>query len=216
MSATQDAAVRRRPAAETVRAALEEAILTGELGPGTRVNADDHARRMGVSHIPVREALRMLEADGWVVHRPNQGAFVRERDLTELADLFESRVLLEGEVGVLAAQRRTPEQLAALDAVLARQARTEHPGRLAAVNHEFHVGLAACAHNAVLEGYVVDLNKRARFYYLPTATARRDESLADHRAVLEAVLQRDGALAGDLLRRHIGRTRGDASRALGA
>jgi DNA-binding GntR family transcriptional regulator len=209
-----DAITGRGPAAAEVRAAIEESILSGGLAPGSRVVADEFARRMGVSHIPVREALHALEADGWIVHRPRQGAFVRGHDLTELADLFEARVLLEGEVAELAAQRRTAEQLAALDAVVARQAATDAAAALAAINCEFHLGLAGCAHNTVLAGYVSDLNKRARFYYVTTAAARRDDSLAEHRAILDAVRRRDAAAAGSLVRAHVGDTRGDVARTL--
>ncbi|RJQ82019.1 GntR family transcriptional regulator [Pseudonocardiaceae bacterium YIM PH 21723] len=191
---------------EEISAVIEESILRGELAAGSRINVDDHARRLGVSHIPVREALRALHGAGWVVYRPRQGAFVCERDPREHADLFEARLLVERDVVELAAQRRTAEQLTGLNAVLVRQAATEEPGELAAVNCEFHLALAACAHNGVLERISGELNKRTRFYYLPAASARRDTSLAEHRAILDAVRRRDSAQAGVLLCAHIGDT----------
>src|SRR2546421_10103556 len=104
--------------AERVRAQIEESILSGQLPAGTRLNADDYARRMGISHIPVREALHALAAEGWIVQRHHQGAFVREHDPATLADLFEARTHLEAAPAALAAQRRTPSRLAvACDAV---------------------------------------------------------------------------------------------------
>ncbi|MDT7711970.1 MAG: hypothetical protein QOG46_659, partial [Pseudonocardiales bacterium] len=177
-------------------------------------NADDHARRMGVSHIPVREALRTLQADGWIVQRRNQGAFVRDRDPRELADLFEARICLEGDVAVLAAHRRTAAQLDELEAILARQASTDDPGEQARINAEFHVCLAACSQNTVLTDYLRDLSKRVRFYFLPTAALRRSNSLSEHQGIVNAVRRRDGDLARDLVRVHVADTRAAAARTM--
>ncbi len=201
---------------DRVRIELEEAILSGRLPAGSRVNADDCARRLGVSHIPVREALRTLQAEGWTVHRPHQGAFVRERDPGDLADLFEARLYLEGQAAALAAQRRTARQLDELDAILARQAMTSDPGDLARINAEFHLCLATCAQNAVLTGYLRDLGKRVRFYFLPAAAQRRENSLAEHRGILDAVRRRDAAQARALVCAHVSDTRSDAVRTLAA
>ncbi|HET9257695.1 MAG TPA: GntR family transcriptional regulator [Pseudonocardiaceae bacterium] len=200
--------------ADMVRAEIEEAILSGRLPAGGRVNADDHARRMGVSHIPVREALRALQADGWIVQRRNQGAFVRDRDPRDLADLFEARLHLEGDIAVLAAHRRTAAQLDELDRILDRQASVGDPGERARINAEFHVCLAACSQNAVLTGYLRDLSKRVRFYFLPTAAMRRADSLAEHRAIVDALRRRDGETAQSLVRAHVADTRDDAARAM--
>lgn len=197
--------------ADTVRIDIEEAILSGRLPAGDRLNADDYARRMGISHIPVREALRSLQADGWIVHRPRQGAFVRNRDPGDLADLFEARMQMEGDIAGLAAQRRTAGQLNQLDQILDRQAKTTDPGALARINAEFHVCLATCSQNAVLTEYVRDLSNRVRFYFLPAAALRRSNSLAEHRGIVDAVRRRDGTLARDLVRAHVAET-GDAAR----
>lgn len=193
--------------AERVRAELEEAILAGLLPTGARVNADDHARRLGVSHIPVREALHALAADGWIVHRRHQGAFVREHDPVELADLFETRSYLEGAVAVLAAQRRTSAQLAALDRILIRQAGATDPAELARINAEFHLAVAECAQNTLLTGYLRDLTKRVRFYFLPVAAVRRGDSLAEHQRIVDAIRRRDPDLAKKLVLAHVADTR---------
>lgn len=201
-------------AADRVRAELEELILSGAVPAGGRINADDHARRAGVSHIPVREALRALQADGWIVLRPHQGAFVRERDPRELADLFEARLQLEGDAAALAAQRRTAAQLDALDTVLARQAASSDPARLSRINADFHVLLGSCSQNAVLTEYLRDLSKRVRFYFVPAASGRRERSLAEHRAIVEAVRRRDSESARELVRAHVSSTRSDVERVL--
>jgi DNA-binding GntR family transcriptional regulator len=200
--------------ADTVRAHIEEAILSGQLSAGGRVNADDYARRMGVSHIPVREALRALQSDGWIVHRPHQGAFVRSRDPSDLADLFEARIQLEGDIAVLAAQRRTARQLDELDRILDRQASTDEPGELARINAEFHVGLATCSQNSVLVEYLRDLSKRVRFYFLLAAALRQPNSLAEHHSIVDAVRRRDGELARTLVHAHVADTQDDAARTM--
>lgn len=197
-----------------MRRALEEEILRGVLSPGSRVNADDVARRMGTSHIPVREALRALEAEGWVLHRPHQGASVRTRELTELVDLFEARAVIEPNTVKLAAQRRTDEDLEVLRRILAEQDVTAEPEALARINYDFHVALAAAAHNSTLLSVVTSLSKRVRFYFLPAATARKAESLADHRRLYALLEQRDGDGAQALVRAHIDSTRIDACAAL--
>jgi DNA-binding GntR family transcriptional regulator len=200
--------------ADTVRAHIEEAILSGQLPAGGRVNADDYARRMGVSHIPVREALRGLQSEGWIVHRPHQGAFVRGRDPGDLADLFEARMHLEGDIAVLAAQRRTAGQLDELDRILDRQSGTDDPGELARINAEFHVCLAGCSQNSVLTEYLRDLSKRVRFYFLPVAALRRSNSLSEHHGIVHAVRRRDEGHARTLVRAHIVDTHDDAARAM--
>jgi DNA-binding GntR family transcriptional regulator len=201
--------------AERVRAQIEESILSGRLPAGARVIADDCARRMGVSHIPVREALHALAADGWIVHRRHQGAFVRDHDPAAPADLFEARTHLEVTVADLAAQRRTTGQLAELGKIVARQAATDDAGELARINAEFHVSLAGCSQNSVLTGYLRDLTKQVRFYFLPVAAARRADSLSEHQQIIEAVRRRDSEHARSLVLAHITDT-SDTVRALTA
>lgn len=218
MSLTNLPAVGRGPGntGDRVRDTLVEAILAGTLPPGIHLNADALAKRMGVSHIPVREALRSLGADGWIDYRPHLGAFVRERSERELADLFEARLELEGRTTAMAAERRTAEQLATLDEILARQASAADPVLLAALNAEFHVAVAACSQNDLMAGFVRSLSMRARFYFSTVAPSRREASLSDHRAIVDALRRRDAPEAERLGRSHVANTRQDLHRTLAA
>ena len=90
---------------------LEEAIIVGELVPGQRLRGDDLAATYGVSRIPVREALRTLEAGGWVEIRPRYGAYVRSHSAVELAELFEVRAMGKAYAARCAATRRTADEL---------------------------------------------------------------------------------------------------------
>lgn len=199
---------------DRVRDMLAEAILTGVLPSGTHLNAEAVAKQLGVSHIPVREALRSLGADGWIDYRPHLGAYVRARTEHELADLFEARLELEGRTTALAAERRTADQLAGLDGILARQAAAEDPIALARINAEFHIAVAACSQNELMAGFVRSLSIRARFYFSAVAPDRREESLRDHRAIVEALRRRDGAEAERIGRAHVANTRADVLRTL--
>lgn len=193
---------------------LKEAILAGLLPPGTHLNAEGLAKRLGVSHIPVREALRFLEADGWIDYRRHLGAYVRARTEHELADLFEARYEVEGRTAALAAERRTPEQLGELDEILARQAGTDDPLELARLNAEFHIAVAGCSQNHLLVGFVRSLSMRARFYFSTVAPARRASSLCEHEAIVSALRARDSATAQRIAQSHVADTRRNLSAVL--
>ena len=103
----------RRPptAQEAVLAELRRAIVTGELAPGEQVLQDALAERFGVSRVPLREALKILEGEGQVTYRPHRGYFVAELDVDDLREVYRIRDLLESEavrVAVPLAHRRRP------------------------------------------------------------------------------------------------------------
>ncbi|MGH3842921.1 MAG: GntR family transcriptional regulator [Pseudonocardiaceae bacterium] len=194
-------------ASEAVRAQLTEAIMSGVLGAGAHLNAENLARQLGVSHIPVREALRCLDAEGWVTVRPHQGVFVRMRSEQELADLFEARMMIEGHTTRCGAQRRSAADLDALEDILARQ-RVCHDGlELAQINAEFHVAAARCSQNQTLVNFVCTLNMRIRFYFSTVAPSRRQDSLHEHTVLVDALRRRDVAQAGIIVEQHMTATR---------
>jgi DNA-binding GntR family transcriptional regulator len=109
------AAVRHRTMAEAALERLREAIIMGELMPGTPLRLEDLARRLGMSISPIREALRQLEALGLAEHLPHHGAKVMRLDVEELRELFSIRLALEG-----MAVRRAAERFTAAEAEAAR------------------------------------------------------------------------------------------------
>ncbi|MBQ1023858.1 GntR family transcriptional regulator [Micromonospora sp. C95] len=200
--------------ADRVSAVLTEAILCGGFRPGAHLNADTLARQLGLSHIPVREALRSLHAEGWVEMRPHSGAFVRSRTQQELADLFEMRLLLESQAAALAAERRSAAQLDELARILDAQAAATGAPDLASANEQFHYAVAACSHNGILADAIRRLGRRARFYFLTVAPKRRTESLREHRQLADAIRRRDVDAAATIARDHIANTRTDVHDAL--
>jgi DNA-binding GntR family transcriptional regulator len=189
---------------------LEEAILAGTLSPGQRLSADELARQFAVSRIPVREALRSLEAEGWIELRPRQGAYVRRRTERELADLFEVREVTEPQAAGLAARRRTAEQLAALDVLVEEGRRAAGAGDVAAtarLNARFHTLVAGCTGNGVLAEIVESLSKRTRFAIAQVSPGRARESVEEHARLVEALRAADPDRAEDEARAHVGSTR---------
>lgn len=189
---------------------IEEAILNGALPAGDRINADVFAEHFGISRIPVREALRALEADGWIRAKARQGYFVREKSPVEIYDLFESRLVLEPAAAALAAERRSQEDMAALARITAQaraSAKIGDGGRLALLNQDYHAAIARATGNAVLEDMLAGLGKRVRFYTV-LANSRRDTAIDEHEELNEAILRRDSASAAAIARDHILATRG--------
>lgn len=191
---------------------LEEAIIVGELVPGQRLRGDDLAATYGVSRIPVREAMRTLEAGGWIEIRPRYGAYVRSHSAVELTELFEVRAVAEAYAARCAATRRTDDELGQLRAVVEETQRAARHGEVAALSPlsaRFFVVLHAAAHNSVLDVTLAGLAKRARFYYATVAGQLGSDWAAVHERIVDAIADGDADLAGTLVNEHIQHT-GDA------
>jgi len=189
---------------------IEEAILEGTLAPGQRLHPDQLARQFAVSRIPVREALRSLEAGGWIELRPHQGAYVRRRTAEEQADLFEARELVEPRTAALAAARRTAAQLEGLDALVAQGRAAARAGDVAAaarVNARFHALVATCSANTALAGIVEGLSKRTRFSVASVPGDRARRSVEEHALLVGALRRGDAAAAAAVALEHVAATR---------
>lgn len=189
---------------EQLRAAIEEAILTGGLEPGARIHPDELAAHFGVSRIPVREALRALDASGWVEIRPRHGVYVRQRHAKELEELFEVRAPLEAQACRLAARRRTDDEVAELDA-LARSAKqaADEPARFATLNSQFHSAVVEAAHNDVLTATLKGLRLRVQWYFAQAPPKRTRHSVEEHLEIVEAIRAHDEDRAAALASKHV-------------
>ena len=202
-----------------INSLLEEAIVSGALLPGQRLRAEALAEHYGVSRIPVREALRSLEAAGWVKIRPRYGVYVAERSEQELRDLFDVRAVLEGHVARRAAERRTDADLQALARAVQASRQAAERGDSAALpglSGEFYAGLRAATHNEVLRTAAQDLAKRARFYFATVSDDLGRDWVETHELLLDAVRRQDGAEAERVSRAHIEETGHAVERLLAA
>jgi DNA-binding GntR family transcriptional regulator len=187
----------RAPTAQDrAAAALRAAILDGELRPGQRVNQEEWASRVGVSLIPVREALGALAGEGLVTYRPRRGYAVTELDLAGLEETYRLRRLLETDALRRGVRRATAADLAALEAEADACAVAARAGDVAgqlAANRRFHDRLHGLAGSAPLSR-LIDLlwdsteAYRALYYALDGEGEQADRA---HRAILAAVTAGD-------------------------
>ena len=195
-----------RSLSEVVSEQIRGRILDGTLKPGERLVEDRLSAELGVSRVPVREALRGLSAEGLVTLLPRRGATVVEVTPQSVAELVEVRALLEGLNARLAAQRHDPEIVAQLKDTLARGNEAAKIGtaeELARLNAEFHERLAEASRNAVLSDVMRGLRERTSIAFAINGRARAREDWEEHAAILAAVIAGDAELAALLANRHV-------------
>lgn len=198
------------PLRQQVYETLEALIIYGGLGPGQHLVESDLAKRLGVSRIPVREALQLLHRDGWVDLRPRQGAFVHQPTVREADEVFSVRTLLEVESTRLAATRVTDEHVQKLSEVLGtgtKALRVADERELVKLNSEFHGHVTDMAGNQVLADILHRLDKRIRWYFAPVAMARGASSWKEHAAIVDALASKDSDRAAEAMRNHAEATR---------
>ena len=185
---------------------IRSRILDGTLKPGERLVEDRLSAELGVSRVPVREALRGLSVEGLVTLLPRRGATVVEVTPETVAELVEVRALLEGLNAKLAAQRHDPEIVAQLQDTLARgnaAARNGTSEELAHLNAEFHERLGEASRNSVLSEVMRGLRERTSIAFAINGRARAREDWDEHAGVLAAVIAGDAELAALLANRHV-------------
>ncbi|MBV8191233.1 MAG: GntR family transcriptional regulator [Alphaproteobacteria bacterium] len=181
-------------------------ILEGRLKPGERLVEDRLSAELGVSRVPVREALRGLSMEGLVRLEPNRGATVTEVTPELVAELVEVRTLLEALNARLAARRHDPRIVALLRDTLRRGNEAAETGtreQLARLNAEFHERLAEASRNSVLSDMMRSLRERTSLAFSVNGQARAREDWQEHAAVLAAVIDGDEEMAALLASRHV-------------
>ena len=185
---------RHVPLSRAVVDELRTAIIGGEYTHGERLIEEEVAARFDVSRNPIREALRTLSTEGFVVIEPRRGARVASIDAVRARELFELRAPLEGLVAGLAAQRRTADEVDRLRSVVAAGQAAADDNRLddlPALNTEFHAVLAAAARNELLRGTLERLSDVIRWIYATRISRRAQRSWDEHAAIVDAVAAGD-------------------------
>ena len=181
-------------------------ILDGRLKPGERLVEDRLSAALGVSRVPVREALLGLSMEGLVRLAPNRGATVAEVTPELVAELVEVRTLLEALNARLAARRHDPEIVALLQDTLRRgnaAALSGSPDQLARLNGEFHERLAEASRNSVLTDIMRSLRERTNLAFSINGASRARDDWKEHAGILAAVIDGDEELAALLASRHV-------------
>ena len=186
---------------------LRERIRTGEIPPGTRLRQEVLAEELGISRTPLREAMRLLAADGLVELEPNRGAIVTALRHDDQVAFWEARLALEPAAARLAAERPSATGIEAMRTAIAEQRSARADGEGFAANRAFHLALVAAAGNPHLDRFAETLWVRAvgqSIYTAQSSDATVVAAYADqHAAMLAAIERGDAELAERLTREHI-------------
>lgn len=197
------------PLVDAIADKVETAIIQGTLPLGSRISEAGLAAQFGVSRGPLREALRRLEGRKLVERTPNHGARVVTFKRSDIMELLHVREALEGMACRLAAIHASSEDLAILEAILARQAecaREEVTDPFDNHDNDFHFQIAKASRNAKLAVLLCnDLYAQLRVcrYRSGLSRARQEAGYEEHMKILEALRNRDPDQAEQAMRRHI-------------
>lgn len=190
---------------------LLDAITDRTLAPGDRISEAELARSFGISRGPLREAVRRLEGRGLVEYRPRIGARVKTFTVQDMIDCFSIREVLEGLAAAEAASRMTDGEIEECEALLGahgedKQVRDGTAYFQRAGAEDFHVRVVQGARNERLSALLCrDLYFVIRVFRYRSSQrkGRASEALAEHRAILQAIRDRDPAEAEARMRRHV-------------
>ena len=190
---------------EEVAELLRQRIFARELEPGSWIDEVKIAEAYGISRTPMREALKVLAAEGLVTMKVRRGAYVTVVNEKDLSDVYHLLALLESDAAGVVAERATEAELQSLailhDALEQAQSDREAFFR---INEEFHQRLLQLADNRWREQMVADLRKVMKLnrHQSLLKSGRIGESLQEHRLLLQALQSRDAAASAQRMREH--------------
>jgi DNA-binding GntR family transcriptional regulator len=191
---------------------LRDRIRTGELEPGRRLRLKDLTQELGMSPTPIREALRLLQADGIVDYRPHQGIVVAELSLQEIDDVLRLRRLLEPYAVELAVPNLTPARSRELERLHEKVLAAVASGRGTAVtdaNAAWHWAIYDMAGSPHLKEFIRRLWDAYPWRTMWALPGRSEQSAVEHQAVMDAIATGDAKRAAERLAAHL--TSGEAS-----
>jgi DNA-binding GntR family transcriptional regulator len=185
---------------------LRREIISGRIPVGSSLRQDHLARELGLSSTPVREALRLLEAEGFVQSIPHHGVRVAERNPNHVFITFELRRHIEGLAAELAATHITDAEIAKLESLLAEMQRLVATGNardVRGLDVEFHETINYASRMPQLQSMIYYLWAGLDWSLLETDPERLHGSLEEHRDLLDALRRRDGTAAREVMVRQI-------------
>ena len=199
-----------RPLYEDVAERLRAQIFAHELAPGSWLDEQSLAQQFGISRTPMREAIKVLASEGLVTTKMNRGAYVTEVDRRDLEQIFTVLSLLEGQAAKETASKATEEELNLLDDLhhrLEKAAADRDVEQFFEINVKFHELIQDIASNKWMNGVIADLRKVLKLQRRDslTRTGRLQNTLLEHREILQAILKRDPTAAEAAMRKHLTR-----------
>lgn len=189
---------------------VKERIISGDLPTGARLHERNLSQELGVSRVPLREAILTLAAQGLVEMRPRVGAFVRPMTKAYVEDLFAVRMALEPLAASLAARNRNAAHLAELARLVDAEREALVAGddrRGSLVNAEFHLEILRASGNELLFSIMAPMQSQIQRLFRRTITSMSQQLSDDHADMLEALQAQDADRATDAARRHVEETR---------
>jgi DNA-binding GntR family transcriptional regulator len=206
------ARLKPRPLYEEVAELLRQRIfaaIPNDMQPGAWIDEMKLSAEYGISRTPLREAIKVLAAEGLVTMKMRRGAYVTEVNDKDLRDVFHLMAVLEADAASAVAQIATDEQLQELDALhqqleKAAKDRKDHI-KFFTINEAFHIRLLQIANNKWRDQMVADLRKVMKLNRAQSLlkAGRIEESLTEHAAIVAALKKRDGAAAQAAMQAHI-------------
>jgi DNA-binding GntR family transcriptional regulator len=199
-----------RPLYEEVADQLRVRIFAHELAPGTWIDEQTLAKEFGISRTPLREAIKVLAAEGLITMKLRRGAYVTEVNRGDLEQIFTILSLLEGQAAKEAATKAQEKDLNELDDMhlrLEKAAADRNLEQFFELNVRFHERVIAIANNPWLTDVIADLRKVLKLQRKDalSRTGRLQSSLSEHREILKALLKRDPIAAEQAMRTHLAR-----------
>jgi DNA-binding GntR family transcriptional regulator len=197
---------------EQVAYRLRELLVEGSIAPGAKLNERELSERLNVSRTPLREAIKMLAAEGLVELLPNRGAVAISLSEQDVRDTFEVMAGLEGMSGELAAQRITEAELAEIKALHYEMLAAHTRRDLSAyyrLNSQIHKAINSAANNPVLQTTYTQVNARlqALRFRSNQDEAKWKRAVKEHEQMLQALTARDGAALRTILVQHLNNKR---------
>lgn len=185
-----------QPLREVVCETLRDAIRKGILKPGERLMEIQLAEELGVSRTPVREAIRKLELEGYVIMMPRRGTYVANLSIRDVNEVFEIRTSLDSLASGLAAERITDEELERLQRLLVligEYIETNDMEKIVETDTEFHDLLYQASRNTRLVGIIFNLREQLTRFRTTSMgfPGRLAATLEEHRRIVEAIAQGD-------------------------
>ncbi len=197
-----------QPLREVICESLRNAIKNGKLKPGERLMEVQLAEELGISRTPVREAIRKLEQEGYVIMLPRRGTYVSSVSVHDVQEIFEIRTALEKLSTGLAARRIENEELEQLQKLLTKiegYIEKHDIDNIVKTDIEFHDLLYKVSRNERLSGIISNLKEQlSRFRTLSMSyPGRLEETLEEHREMVEAIASGDVEAAREAAERHM-------------
>ena len=201
-------AIEKKTLHEEIANNLRELIMSGQLQEGDKIKEDELCSSMGISKTPLREALRVLSVEGLIKLVPNRGSFVSTPTFEEIREMFDVMSVLEGICARAAAEKMSAKDLKNLEKLhnsLEKNFKRRAQREYIRINNQFHSFVQELAGNRTLNQIVNGLRQKILLYRYQSLNLpeRFEQSIQEHRELIEAFRKKDPKKAETLMRRHL-------------